>query len=325
MRWKDVFVGAVASLAVSVIGGVVVYYFTKEPDANKTERLVYSVQQAASFRGGARDVAFTALSIENEGGVAAKHVTVLVAFKTAEIRDVGIEAGGGSRETARQLKANTLQITYESLLPNETITLALLLSAPEKPVVSVRSDATLGIERPADSSVSPRTSKINRVLQYMVPLTGALVGVMTVLGAAVARRSGLLETVNKNNAGFLMLHYGLADDALLILSSALRAGRYDAYTLSNLALCHALKGQHEYADGLIRAAKFRPKIGHAASIILFNEGLIALNRGQKETALNKLRQAYAISPARIRKYCKESVLLDSVRADAAFDEFFKDE
>ena len=127
MKWKDVLFGALASLFVTVIGGITVYYFTKEPDQKKTEKLVYSVQQSASFKGGSQDVAFAVVTIENEGGVAAKRVVLNLAFKIAEIKDLALEASAGSKETAREIKPKSVNFVYETLLPKESLTLNLLL------------------------------------------------------------------------------------------------------------------------------------------------------------------------------------------------------
>ena len=322
MKWKDILLGAVATLVVTVLSGIAVYYLTKEPDEKKKERLIYSVQQSASFTGGNQDLVFTSVKVENNGGVAAKRITLMITFKTAKIKDYALSTNTGSKEVTREVKPGSIGLTYDALLPNESITLNLMLSSPEKPVVSVRSDASLGRENSLETiSASPR-AKINAILEVSVPITGmVLFGIILIF----LRNSGLIETLfsDKNDAGFLLLHHGLVDDAAAILNSALHSGRYDTFTLSNLALCKALKGEHDQAKQLLRAANFREQHGHVKAVILFNEALISLLYGNKDEGILKLKEAMAKSPTHIRRYCQRSVHLDAVRNDPAIYDIIK--
>lgn len=325
MKWKDVLIGAIASLTVTVIGGITVYYFTKQPAERKSERLLYSVQQSASFKGGNQEVAFAAVKIENEGGLAAKHVIVTVTFKVAEIKDFALSANTGSKEVAREIKSKSVNFTYETLLPDESLTLNLLLSSAERPEVSLRSDAALGAEKSLEPALPSRSARVNDFLERSVPITGALLALLGLLAIFVIRRSGLADAMStdKNNAGFLLLHHGFVDDATTVLSSALHAGHYDAFTLSNLALCKALKGEHEQAKQLLRAASFRQRYGHVKAVILFNEALIALVTGNKDEAIAKLKEAIEKSPTHIRRYCQHSIHLDAVRNEPAIYDLIK--
>lgn len=91
MNWKDVVVGAVATLVVTVLGGVGVYYVTKEPEDKKNERLSFVVSDPASFKGSAQDLSFRIIRLSNQGGVAAKNVVISLNFKTTEIRDLPLK------------------------------------------------------------------------------------------------------------------------------------------------------------------------------------------------------------------------------------------
>jgi tetratricopeptide (TPR) repeat protein len=326
VKWKDILLGAFASLAVTVLGGLAVYYMTKEPDYEKSEKLVYSIQQSASFTGGSQDVALAAITVENDGGVAAKHVSLLVMFKTAEIRDLALATNVDNREAARNVTPKSAGLTFDVLVPKESITLNLLLSTPEKPSVSVRSEASLGIEKPFDPKFIARAARINDFIGYVVPLSGLLMLALTALAAVTMRRGAHFESLssNRNNAGFLLLHHGFVDEAAAILTSALNEGRYDPYTLSNLAVCRALKGEYEPARQLLRAADFRERSGHAKAVIHFNEALVALAEGKKDEAIATLKKAVARSPAQIRRYCQRSVHFDKIRNDPAFYELVKD-
>lgn len=324
MKWKDVLLGAVATLAVTVIGGIAVYYFTKEPDQKKNEQLIYTIQQSASFKGGNQDVALVTVRLKNEGGVAAKRVILSLVFNTAEIKDFALEGDSGAKELANEtkLKPHNIQLNLETLLPREAVTLNLLLTSPEKPAVYVRSDSTLGIEQALDYEPSSRKSGVNRYLEWAVPATGLLIGLLSVLFFKSIGISQPPFSEDKNNAGFLLLHHGLVDDANAVLTDALHSGYYDALTLSNLAVCKAIKGEHEQAKQLLQAASFRDSGGHIKAVTLFNEALVSLVTGKKDEAILKFRQAIEMS-AEIRRYCQRSVHLDTVRTDPAIYDLIK--
>lgn len=322
MRLKDVLLGAVASLVVTVIGGITVYYFTKEPDQKKTEHLIYTIQQSASFKGGSQDVAFATVRLKNDGGVAAKRVVLSLAFTSAEIKDFALEGDSSAKHLAKEAKQRQrIELTFKTLLPEEAITLNLLLSSPEKPTVSVRSDSTLGVEQALDYDSSGSKSGVSHYLEKAVPLTGLLVGLLVFL---FFKSTGISDTLssNKNNAGFLLLHHGLVDDANTVLTDALRSGHYDALTLSNLAVCKALQGEHEQAKQLLRASGFRDVGGHIKAVTIFNEALVSLITGNKDEAITKFKQAIDKS-AHIRRYCQRSVHLDAIRSDPAVYELIK--
>ena len=323
MKWNDVLLGAVASLAVTVIGGIAVYYLTKEPDQKKTEQLVYTVQQSATFSGGNQNVSFVTVRLKNEGGVAAKRVALSLEFVTAEIKDFALEADSGTKELANEIKpkSKSIQLTFATLLPREAITLNLLLNGPEKPKISVRSDASLGTEQSLDYEAS-KNKGVSKFLERAVPLTGVLLGL---LAAVFLKWSGRSNSVfsNKNNAGFLLLHHGFVDEANTVLTDAIHSGSYDALTLSNLAVCRALKGGHEQAKQLLRAASFHDSNGHIKAVTLFNEALVSLIAGNKDEALAKLKQAIEKSPKHIRRYCQRSIHLDPIRSDPVIFDLIK--
>jgi len=326
MRWKDILAGAAVSLAVTVLGGVAVYYYTTVPDYKRTESLLYSILETASFKGGQQELTFSSVRVANEGGIAAKRVSILVSVNTAEVRDLSLDVSAGSREISREVKPKSVHITYETLLPEESVTLNLLLSSSEKPAVAVRSDATLGVERPLEiaSSLKRTPSRINEFFKLLVPLTGFGLPILFSIVFLLLRRRGYIEPSSSNNAGFLLLHQGLVDDATAILTAAVRSGAYDPFTLSNLAVCTALAGDHGRAARLMRAASFRDWSGHAKAVLLLNQALISLASGHKDDAIATLRQAIARSRRKIRGYCQHSVHLDAVRNEPAFYELMKD-
>ncbi|KAF1716828.1 hypothetical protein CSC74_08085 [Pseudoxanthomonas yeongjuensis] len=123
---------------------------------------------------------------------------------------------------------------------------------------------------------------------------------------------------DKNNAAFLLLHNGLINEADEILSESVKSGRYDAYTLSNLALCKALKKEHDKAQAFMKAAKHKKRSGHAAAVIAFNDCIMSFLADKRPDAISSIRAAMRLSPKEIKKYCELSVHLDGCRSDADF-------
>jgi len=328
MKWRDVLIGAAFSLAVTVLGGIAVYYATKEPEYKKSEILIYSLQKIASFTGGSQDLTFASVKLSNDGGIAAKHVTILINLKTSEIRDLSISSSPGLHETTREKTVKMVRLDYEAILPNESVTLNFLLSSPENPLVSMRSDTSTGIEKKdEESSQVSFPSKINKFVKFLVPLTGIILLILSLVGFIFLQKKGYLFrfSPDKNNAGFLLLHHGLVDDAEAVLTDAVRSGYYDAPTLSNLALCKAVKGNFEQAKQLISASSFLNNPSHSKAVSLFNEALIHVAADEKTEALVDLKKALQLSPSEIRKYCQNTVYLDAVRNDPAFYALIKDD
>lgn len=325
MKWRDILIGAFASLLVTIIGGVIVFYATKEPDQNKTEKLSYLIDQTAQFTGGSHNVAFSSLTLTNLGDVAAKNVTVSISFATATLKDLAVNASLGMKELSRERTSNSLRIVYDNLLPHDKVTINLLLSSAEKPTVSVRSNATLGEERTQlDSGKKSANSELNRLVGVAIPVTGILTILLTAILLFFLRSRGAFDFRSRNDTGFLLLHNGLIDEAESTLSLAVSEGQCDVYTLSNLAVCKATRGHFDKAQGLLKAAKFRERSGHGNAVILFNEGLVQLLHGDKSAAIKSLKEAISIAPRSIKNYYRKSVFFDKVRTEPGFNDLIKD-
>jgi hypothetical protein len=323
MKIQDALIGAVSTLLVTVLGGVLVYYATKEPDENKVEKLIYVLNQTATFTGGTQELAFSTLTVSNEGGVAAKRPTITVEFKSGEIRDLAITAQGGAREINRERSDKRIRLVFESLLPRETITVSILLSQPERPSIDIRSEASLAEDHSlsATSTEKTRSEKWNSISKIVIPIVSSLSILIWFWLTLRLRRRGVFDLfADRNDTGFLLLHHGLVNDACLVLGDAIRAGRGDLLTLSNYALCRALSGDFDQAEKLINSAKFRERTGHGLAVVLFNESLIYLQKDNEAVALSKLVEAIKFSPRNIRRYAQKSIHLDGVREKPGFRE-----
>ena len=320
MKWKDILLGALASLFVTVASGLAIYYFTKAPELENKEHLVYSINKGSVFEGSDKDVALSSVTIQNEGGVAAEDVTVTLSLDKAKITDISIDSDTAFKETSRKLTDKNIELVFYRLLPSESLKINLLLSKSESPNVIVRSNATLAIKKPLQPS---KKSKVNDIAGLSLPISTVLLILTLILAIKYLRGSGHELSNSRNNAGFLLLHNGLIDEATEIIKTAVHSGQYDAFILSNFALCKALNGDMVSAKNLINAANFKDRFGHGKAVILFNEALILLTDGKNDEALIKLKKSLEKSPKTIRLYCERTIHLDSVKNEPEFSKIIK--
>jgi len=317
MKWREILMGAGISLAVTIVGGLIIYYLTTQPDSVKSERLVYSTGQVATFTGGAQDFALSTIVVSNTGGVAARHVTILIEVKYSNIKDFAVNAGPDARELSRTRTEKSLRLEFDNFLPKENVNINLLLSSAEKPTVEVRSDASFGSYQPFGvgddkSSQSPW----NRVAALLVPIAG-----LTQIALVIFLRRRYFSvqiSTDQNNAGFLMLHSGMVEQAEKIFEQAVIRGKYHPILMSNYALAKALTGDPVSADKIFRASRFFGLVGRVGAISKFNEALSKLASNDRTTGLQLLESAINMSPKTIRKYCDWSVHLDAYREDSEF-------
>lgn len=327
MRWRDIIIGAIASLLVTTLGGVAVYYFTKEPDDKKNEKLVYEINKSAEFIGGEKEISFSSFTIKNLGGVAAKNVVISLMLKEAEINDIAINSSIGLKEKSREKTKNSLKITYSNFMPNEKVTINLILSKQEKPTVDVRSDLSLGQDSSELILVNSNFLDLNKASEKIVPVSALLVLCLFLIfyirWVKYIKGAKFFNHTSKNNAGFVLLHSGLTDQAEKIFLSAIDNGEYSQLTLSNLALCQAIKGEFNTADALLKATNFDTESKHGKAVVLFNKALIKLIVGDKQASQELLKESIQLSSKEIKRYCQLSILLDGVRSEPIFFDLLK--
>lgn len=320
MNWKDVLIGAISTLAVTVLGGVVIYYVTKEPELKSRELLAYSVRSSGDFSGDKERVAFTSIVIANRGGRVANNVVANIKFSGPLIKDLTTDTVPGTRED-RNVAKDLARLTYHKLLPGEAVTVNLLLDSPARPTVTVRSDESLAVsESTLGAEKTEKLTDINRASSLVVPISALIFSILSIKILKGAKKLGIANGMlsNKNNAAFLLLHSGLSKEAEEILTESVRSGQYDSYTLSNLAVCKAINGDIEKAGALMSAAKYRDTNDHAAAVVLFNDALLNLISEKRSEAIADLKKAITLSPKEIKRYCERSVHLKDYRGTPDF-------
>ena len=81
MNWRDILLGSIVTLFVTVVGSVIAYYFTREPPPPApAEKLIYEVDTPVSFDSGQTKMSFFNVRVKNTGEKPATNVTVGVQF-----------------------------------------------------------------------------------------------------------------------------------------------------------------------------------------------------------------------------------------------------
>lgn len=212
MKLKEILVGAVVTLVVTFLGGVGIYYWTKEPDEKKTEALYYSISQVAKFKGGEKNVGFNIAKIRNQGGLTAKNVVLRIDFPSANITDYSIESASGLKPKSQSIDKQKAVFVFETLVPSDDVTLGLLTSTSETPEISLRSNESLG-KLEEKKPISSAKEKINRLAVYYIPFLGisAILALFYVLrtGRRVEEVDDSIPINSRNDMGFVLLHQDL--------------------------------------------------------------------------------------------------------------------
>lgn len=320
MDWKERLWGAAAALTVTVVGGVVVYYATKEPVEKPAERLYYSVRSSSHFSGDKQRISFSSVELRNVGDLPASNVVAMIKVPAGTVQDIEIDAALAPG-IEQEIEGGQVVLKFTRLLPSEAVTVNLLSTWPGAPSVVMRSDNSIGrAASPVPVSVAKDKSRANRVAAVLVPISAAiftLVGVWWTLRFRKVLDHSRAVFPNRNNAAFVLLHGGLVEEASRILASSLKEGSYDAHILSNMAVCEQLVGEDGKAKGYVNAARFVGKTKHTDAVVAFNEAIISILDGDVSRFKERLAHAYSQSPLEIKRYIENSVHFEEFKRDSA--------
>ena len=307
MRWKEFLLGAVSSIVVTIVAGLILYNLEKPKE--KKDVLAYVLDEPTKFNTEKTEIVLDALHVANLGNDAAKDVRITLEFQTEAIIDKKIVLSSGDPEGFKIVNDSSklLNILVPSLLPSEQIHISLFLAPTNTlpPIVAVRSQDILGTQQVSLVQAVNEKSKIQKGLEALVPIPIILLVTIIVLSIVrkyAPRGSGL------NNVGFVLLHQGKIDTAEKLLSNAIQTGADAPYSISNYALCLAAKKDYQEADDYLNAADFYSVRAQEKAVVKLNRCIMALWRNDNPTAYNHLRDALKLSPREIKSYCAYSKL-----------------
>src|SRR3954469_19196251 len=81
MNWRDLTIGSIITLAVTVIGGLLVYFLTR-PSSNY-EMIIYQIDQPATFSSEKEQLTLSTVRIGNVGNGLANNVKITILFENS--------------------------------------------------------------------------------------------------------------------------------------------------------------------------------------------------------------------------------------------------
>lgn len=312
MRWKELLIGAAITLVVTVIGGLLVFFFTQEKDEPKTEILSYQLDKQVSFEGSDNLISIGALKFANIGNEPAR--TVVAEFKTggAEVIEFNTKNDGGA-DIIKSISDNKQSVTLriKSLLPNEIVSATYLLNRPAEIDFNIRSERTIGSEGSIYRTETERSSFLNDFLGDFVPLL-MLVSLVPLIIILKYLLSNMSRGDSKNNNAFVLLHKGATADALSILERAVASGEDGAHAMANYASALAISGDTEKAKIYIDASEFLARSKHEKAVCQLNKAIVSHQANDIDECLRSLEKSLKLSKSSIKSYLENSKVMKNI-------------
>jgi hypothetical protein len=323
MKWKDVLVGAFVTLVVTVIGGVAIYYLTREPQKlAPAEQLMFEVDPPVAFESELTRLSVVNIRVKNGGDEAAKNVAITVRpTDKAKVLDrkVSLSSGPVGEFNVQAISESAVDVAIPVLTPGETVSITILLDRPARklPTVAAKSDRSVAQPTPRVDGRATAPSNAKEMLAKVVPAALVAQIFLLLLLFPVIRR--FLHRVipnfrNANNTAFVLLHRGLADDAHAMLHEQISREGGEPLSLANYALSVGLRGDMEKAERLMDAAEFWADTNrHERAVVAFSRAILRFRERKEADGLAMMRQALEFSKSTIIRYSRYSTLLSDAR------------
>lgn len=205
MNLKSLVIGAVISLIVTVLGGLLIFFFTKEPEFTNKERLVYSFELGGFFSGENTSLAISSLNLSNIGGKVARNLEIELEFQDSLISDFSINKKLKKNKINLSKDRKLLRIELENLRPKETILINAIIGTQETPLIDIKSENTIASDYQA---VKDNNSKdFSKFYVFLPPLFATIFLSLFYFFYIKKRLVHLFGS--RNNSGFILLHNGL--------------------------------------------------------------------------------------------------------------------
>ncbi len=328
MKWRDILIGSLATLTVTVLGGVLLYYLTREsPPPTPREILVYELDSPMVFDSDQTTMSFITIRVKNTGNKSAANVLIGIEFEdTVKITDhrESLSSGPAGHSEPKLTSNNKLEVRVQIFAPNEVATIAILTDTADgsKPTVGLKSDSSIGTRASLTTSIGATragTARTSQVFGFLVPLamTVQLVLLLLMRNHVVQILRRFLPTGRSvNNTAFLFLHGGLTDQAVELLSKGIEETGADPYMLANYGLALGLKGETEQSKKVLDASEFWAGTNtNERALAEFNRSILSFKQNDNSEGLKKIEKAFSLSKSTIRRYAKYSLLISELRAE----------
>ncbi|WP_198328791.1 tetratricopeptide repeat protein [Psychrobacter sp. CLB018] len=319
MQWKQLIIGALITLAVTVTGGVLVYYITQDNDTIKSESLTYQTKSQIAFEGDDNSLSIGFIDFANIGNQPAKDVVATFISESAEIKEFKPESKEGAKLSFEISDDNkTATIFIDNLLPKEIVSVNYLLTNTSDVNFSLRSNESIGKEGPTQTIKKNKDFNFSTLVEVFVPLI-LLAIFISVLVSKLGRSYTYSIPSCKNNVAFALLHEGELTEAASILSSAISNGEDGSYALSNYAVALAVMGDLDRARAYIKASNTLVSKKNELIFYYLNDAIVSYYEGRKTECNNLLKKSLDLSTKNIISHYKNSVIISKIIEDNDID------
>ena len=150
MRWKNMILGALITLCITVIGSVAAYYLTRQKSATApTEKLVYQIEKPTTFETEATKRSFLTVRAGNLGNKTASEVRIGIQFDIGILlldKKITISTEPVGTFEDRSSAKNRVDLFVPTLIAGEIVAVAMMLDGVVRqlPTVGVRSANSSG-------------------------------------------------------------------------------------------------------------------------------------------------------------------------------------
>jgi tetratricopeptide (TPR) repeat protein len=308
MKWKEIILGALITLVVTTVAGVVVWNLTKEPKKPEPEsKVVFERDSKAHFKSKSQNLVFNTVRIGNLGNKTAHKLKLSIDYpEKTNILDFTIsnstgKASAGNHKELESESSNKL-ILIENLMPDEIVTISILTDGLIDDSIEVSARYAEGIGQEGSLAkgffIEPERNRYEPLYAAFVAM---LLGVfMSFMIYRLKQKLGGSRSIN--NSAFMMLHQGLIENATKMLESGFNSKGGTAYELANLGLCKALNGELETAEKFYKSAELYSKSKEIKALVEFNRSISYFNQNNFEKAKQHFTNAVNTSKSTIKWY-----------------------
>jgi tetratricopeptide (TPR) repeat protein len=307
MRWKEIIVGAIVTLLVTIFAGLFVSDYTKIP----TEKINFQIQPPFVFETKNTKISIITIQVGNFGNTKASNVKISIQFENPLfILDKKISLSSQPiEEYVDQSKSKSeALILVPALMKDDTATITLMVQGVVKnpPVVNVRSDSSVG--ELGIFTQTETTWTIKKILKLLIILGFLYLFLFYLFSKRYTKiiRVGYKQSLN--NTGFLYLHQGLIDQARKFFQKELETLGGEPFLLSNYALTMGIEGDVNTAKKILNAANWMANSDAEKAIVAFNSAILNMKNGDVEKAKVYFSNCIKLNGKEIKKYLEMSQL-----------------
>lgn len=312
MKWKEIIFGALITLIITVIAGIVVWKLTKEPSKpTPNANIVFESDSPAHFESKSKNLMFNTVRMGNLGDKTAHKVTLSIEFPhDTNLLDFNVSNSSGKAANGNhkelESKPNEKLIFFEMLMPDEVVTISILTDGYDESYLKISSRYDGGVGKNGKLTKSFYIEPENN----SKPIVGALIALVTGLFVAFMfhrLRQLMGGSRSINNSAFMLLHQGLINEATKMLESEFNSRGGTSYEIANLGLCKGLNGDIETAEKLYKSAELYSSSKKIKALVEFNRALSYFNSNELEKAKKHFSNALTSNQKMVKSYITYSV------------------